>query len=143
MVSMRTNLTFPTTSRELSLITSGFFTARVTTMKNCLMRLWTHPCLNPFFTGKKKVLSSPDGFKLYGKLGIDFFSAFELLYREMKARLCLIRARPNLYMISDNPDVNLGIVEYSLYPCLFYLKDEYHKKRMDMLAYTPVEYNYL
>ena len=55
-----------------------------------------------------------------------------------KIRLRLNRARPNFYVISDNPNVSLGIVDWSLA-----LKDDYHKKRMDMLAYAPVEYNYL
>ena len=61
----------------------------------------------------------------------------------MKIRLRLIRARPNFYMISDNPNVTLGIVDCSLYTRRIALKDDYHKKRMDMLAYTPVEFNYL
>ena len=90
-----------------------------------------------------KMLSRPDGFMLYGKLGVDFFSTCELLYPNMKIRLRLFRARPNFYMISENPNVSLGIVDCSLYTCRNALKDDYHKKRMDMLAYTPVEFNYL
>ena len=46
-------------------------------------------------------------------------------------------------MISDNPNVSLGIVDCSLYTRRIALKDDYHKTRMDMLAYAPVEYNYL
>ena len=46
-------------------------------------------------------------------------------------------------MISDNPNVSLGIVDYSLYTRRIALKNDYHKKRMDMIAYTPVEFNYL
>ena len=61
----------------------------------------------------------------------------------MKIRLRLIRARPIFYMISDNPNVSLGNVGCSLYTRRVALKDYYHKKRMDMLAYVPVEYNYL
>ena len=79
---------------------------------------------------------------LYGKLGVDFFTTLELLYPNMKIRIRLIRARPNFYMISDNPNVSLGIVDCSLYSRRITLKDDYHKKRMDMLAYSPVEYNY-
>ena len=45
-------------------------------------------------------------------------------------------------MISDNPNVSLGIAGCSLYTRRIALKDEYHKKRMDMLAYTPVEFKY-
>ena len=61
----------------------------------------------------------------------------------MKVRLRLIRARPNFYKISDNPNVSLGIVDFSLYTRRIALKDDYHKKRMDKLAYTPVEFIYL
>ena len=80
---------------------------------------------------------------LYGKLGIDFFSTSELLYPNMKIRLRLIRARPNFHKISDDPNVSLGIVDYSLYTRRIPLKEDYHKKRMNMLAYAPVENNYL
>ena len=89
-----------------------------------------------------KMLSRPGGFMLYGKLGDDFFSTSELLYPSMKIRLQLIKARPIFYMISDNPNVSLGIVDCSLYTRCIALKHDYHKKRMDMLAYTPVEFNY-
>ena len=61
----------------------------------------------------------------------------------MKIRLRLIRARPNFYLISDNPIVSFGIVDCSLYTRRIAVKDDYHKKRMDMLAYSPVEYNCL
>ena len=46
-------------------------------------------------------------------------------------------------MISDNPNVNLGIVEKSLYTRCIALKDDYQKRRMDMLEYTPVKLKYL
>ena len=69
------------------------------------------PLFEPFFTRRMKMLSRPDGFMLYGKLGLNFSSTFELLYPNMKVRLRLIRARPNFYMISDNPNVSLGIVD--------------------------------
>ena len=101
------------------------------------------PLAEPFFTRRMKMPSRPDGLMLYGKLGVDFFSTSELLYPNMKIRLRLIRARPNFYIISDNPNVSLGIVDCSLYTRRIALKDDYHKKRKDMLAYTPVEFNYL
>ena len=101
------------------------------------------PWSEPFFTRRMKMLSRPDGFMLYGKLGVDFFSTSELLYPNMKIRLRLIRARPSFFMISDNPNVSLGIVDCSLYTRRIALKDDYHKKRTDMLAYTYVEFNYL
>ena len=46
-------------------------------------------------------------------------------------------------MISDNHNDSLGIVDISPYTRRFALKDDYHRKRMDMLAYTPLEINYL
>ena len=103
----------------------------------------SNPLPDPFFTRRMKLLSRPDVFMLYGKLGIVFFSTSELLYPNKKNRLRLIRARPHFYMTSDNPNVSLGIVDCSLYTRRIALKDDYHKKRMDMLAYAPVEYNYL
>ena len=101
------------------------------------------PLSEPFFTRRMKMLSRPDGFMLYGKLRVGFFSTSELLYPNMKIRLQLIRARPNFYMICDNPNVSLGFVDSSLYTRRIALKDDYHKKRMDMLAYTPSQFNYL
>ena len=103
----------------------------------------SNPLPDPFFTRRMKLLSRPDGFMLYGKLGMDFFSTSELLYANTKNRLRLIRARPNFNMISDNPKVRLGIVDCSLYTRRIALKDDYHKKRMDLLAYALVEYSYL
>ena len=55
----------------------------------------SNPLRYPFFTRRMKLLKRPDGFMLYGKLGIDFFSTSELLYPNMKIRLRLLRARPN------------------------------------------------
>ena len=101
------------------------------------------PLSEPFSTRRMKMLRRPDGFILYGKLGVDFFSTSEFLYPNMKIRLKLIRARAKFYMIGDNPNVSLGIVDCSLYTCRIALKDDYHGKRMGMLAYTLVEFNYL
>ena len=101
------------------------------------------PLSELFFKRIMKMLSRPDGFILYGKLGVDFFSTSELLYPNMKFTLRLIRARPDFYMISDNPNVSLGIVDCSLYTRRIALKDDYRKKKTGMLAYTPVEFNFL
>ena len=101
------------------------------------------PLSEPFFTRRMKMLSRPDDFVLYGKLAIDFFSTSDLLYPDTKNRLRLIRARPSFYMISGKANFSHGIVGCSLYTRRIALKDENHKKRMDMLAYLPVECNYL
>ena len=72
------------------------------------------PLSEPFFSRSMEMLSRPDGFLLYVNLGVEFFSASELLHPNMKTRLRLIRARPNFYIISDNSNVSLGIVDCSL-----------------------------
>ena len=100
------------------------------------------PLSDPFFSRRLKMLLRSDGFTLYGKLGVDFFTTSELLYPKMKVTIRLIRARPNFYMISDNPNVSVGIVDCSLYTRCIGLEEDYHKK-MDMLEYAPVEYNYM
>ena len=96
-----------------------------------------------FFTRRMKLYSRSDGFLMNVELGIDFLTTLELLYPNMKVRIRLIPARPNFYMISDNPIVSLGIVDCSLYTRRVMLKEEFHKKRMSQLAYAPVEYNYM
>ena len=100
------------------------------------------PLSKPFFTRRMKILSGPDGFMLYGKLCVDFFSTSVLLIPKMEIRLRLIRATSKIYMISDNPIVSLGIADCSFYTRCIVLKDDYHKKRMNMLAYHPVETNF-
>ena len=61
----------------------------------------------------------------------------------MKIRLRLIRARPNIYMISDNPNMSYRIVDCSLYTHHTAAKDDYYKKKMHMFAILLVEFNYL
>ena len=101
------------------------------------------PFSEPFLTRRMKMLSTLGGFELYGKLGFDFSSTSELIYPNMKIRLRLIRARPNFDMISDNPNISLGIVCCSFYNRRDALKDDYYKKPMYTLAYTTVESSYL
>ena len=87
------------------------------------------PLSELFFTRRMKMLSRPDGFMLYGKLGVEFFSTSEMLYPNMKIRLRLFRARPNFFMIRDNPIVSLGIVDCSVYTRRTALREDYHKKK--------------
>ena len=75
---------------------------------------------------------------LYGNLGVDFFSISDLLYPNLKNRLRLIRVWHNFYMIS----VSLGVDVCSLYTRRLALKDDCHKKQMDILAQTSVEFDY-
>ena len=94
------------------------------------------PFSEPFFTRRMKMLSRADGFMLYGKMGVDFFSTCELLYRNLKTRLRLMRARHKFHMIRDNPNVIHGIVYSSLYTSLIALKDEYHTKNGHACLYS-------
>ena len=91
------------------------------------------PWFEPFFTRKNKMFSRPDDLMLYGKLGVDFFSISELLYPNMKIRQRLIRARHNFYMISDNPNVSLEVVDCSFYTRRIALKDDYQKNEWTCL----------
>ena len=45
------------------------------------------PLSELFFTKRMEMLNRPDGFMLYGKLGVGFFSTSELLYPNMEIRL--------------------------------------------------------
>ena len=88
------------------------------------------PLSEHFVTRRMKMLSRPDGFMLYGKLGIDAFSTSELLYPSIQITLGLIRARPNFYMTSGIPNVSLGIIDCSFYARSIALKDDHHKKNI-------------
>ena len=134
MHCIRTNLTFPANLSELSLNTKYFLHCEAYDNEELLHEITEAPLTEPFFTRRMKMLSRPDGFMLYGKLGVGFFSTSELLFPNMKVRVQLIRARPNFCMISDNPNVILGIVDCSVYTRRIALKDDYHKKRWDMPA---------
>ena len=99
--------------------------------------------MTPFSQGESIKLSRPNGFSLYGKLGVEFFSTYDLLCLNMKISVQIIRARPNFHLITDNPIFSLGIVDCSLHTRRIAIKEDYHKKRMEMLAYTPVQFNSL
>ena len=83
----------------------------------------------PFLTRTMKSYNRPDGFILYDKLGINFLTTTELLYPNMKVRIRLIRTRPNFSMISENPNVSLGIVDCSKHTRRVLLKEDYHEKK--------------
>ena len=114
MDSMHTSLKLQTILSQPSLNTREYCIVKPMTM-NRILRIILTPYLIPFFRRRMKLLSRPDGLMLYGKLGSDLFSTSEVLYPNMKIRLRLIRARPIFYMINDNPNFSLGILDYSLY----------------------------
>ena len=67
------------------------------------------------FTDRANSLGSGIFFSLYSRLAIDLFTSENLLHPKTKVRIKLIRARPNFYMLSDNPNVSLKIVDCSLF----------------------------
>ena len=77
---------------------------------------------------KMEMLSNDDGFMIYGKLGVEFFSTSELLYPKKKVRIRLFNTKPNIYMISDNSNVSVGVLDWSFYTRRL-KDDDYHKKR--------------
>ena len=101
------------------------------------------PLSESFFTMTMKRLGVSDSFMLYGKLVFMHVSSSEILCPIKKNRLQLIKVRLNFYMISDNSRVSPGFVDCSLFNRRIVLKDDYHLKRMDTLAYISVEFNYL
>ena len=59
----------------------------------------------------------------------------------MNVKLRLIIARLFFYLISDNTNVSLEVVDCSLYTGRIAPKDDYHKKQMNVLACTSLEFN--
>ena len=86
------------------------------------------------------MLGRADGFMLTVKLGDDFFSTSELLYLKIKDRLCLIRARADFYMISDNRNFSLGLLTlHSLYCPQGWLSQQ---RNGHACLNVPVEFNF-
>ena len=112
---MGKSLTFPTTSRGPSLNTGEFCSGRVTIMKNFFKILWKRLCLKFYQQRRMKWLCIPDGSRLFGIVGVDFFSTSDLPNPNMSLRLRLIRARPNFNKVSDDPNISLETVKFSLY----------------------------
>ena len=69
----------------------------------------------PLFSRTLKLLGRPDGFMLYGKLGVDFVSTSELPNSNMEIRLELTLVRSKFQLNSHKPNVRLGIVDCSLH----------------------------
>ena len=140
---MSTNLQFPATPKERFPNTTRFCTTKCKTMDTYLMILCRHSCLIHFFTRRRTTLSRPDGFMLYGNFGVDLFSTSELLCPHMKLRVQLSRAEANLNIFREKIKVSFRIVVWSLYIRRVALSDDYQERRKDMLAYTPMGFNYL
>ena len=101
MDSMGTSLTIPTTSRKY-LWKQKSFALRWVRLRRSSWWNYGNAFVWTFSTKRMKMLSIPNGFMLYGKLGVVFFSTPEFLCENMKNRLGLIRAKPSFNVISTD-----------------------------------------
>ena len=85
----------------------------------------------------------PDGFILYGKLGIDLFTIWQMLYPHMKVRIRLYRATPSFYMKSKNPNVSFSRFHWNSSNLASDAQNRLSQKRVAQIAYAPVEYNHM
>ena len=67
------------------------------------------------FTDRANSLRSGITFSLYGRLAIDLLTCEKTLKQKTKNRNKVKRARPKFYMLSDNPNVSLKIVDCLLF----------------------------
>ena len=95
------------------------------------------------FTDRANCLGTEITFLLYGRLAIDLFTCKKLLLPNPKIRIKLIRARPSFYMLSDNPNVSLKIVDCSLFTRRFLVAVPNHQNLQWNLENKPAQYNYI
>ena len=95
------------------------------------------------FTDRANSLGTGITFSLYGRLAIDLFTCEKLLLPNTKVRIKLIRARPNFYMLSDNPNVSLKIVDCSLFTRRILVAEPNHQYLQWNLEREPAQYNYM
>ena len=67
------------------------------------------------FTDRADSLGTRITFSLYGRLAIDLFICEKFLQPIIKVRIKLIQARPNFYVLSDNPNVSMKFVDCLLF----------------------------
>ena len=95
------------------------------------------------FLYRDEVLLLKDGVTLYGKLAIDLLQCEKLLLPNTKIRLKLIRARPNFYMISYNPQVSLRVLDCSLFTRRVVVNEVYHQTIKCQLTHQPACYIFM
>ena len=82
-------------------------------------------------------------FSPYGRLAIDLFTCEKRLLPNTKVRIKLIRARPNFYMLSDNPIVSVKIIDCSLFTRRILLAEPNHQYLQWNLERGPAHCNYM
>ena len=137
-----TNLIFSDNFKGPSVDTREFCFAGGTTMKNLLIELWNHLRLNFFSQGEGNYLADPMA-SCYMVNWLMTSSPRLNSFIQIKKYVTIRQNQTRNFIISNNLNVSLGIGDGSLYTRCIDLKDDYHKKRMEMLAYSSVEFNYL
>ena len=95
------------------------------------------------FTDRANSLGTGISFSLYGRLSVDLFTCEKLLLPKTKVRIKLIRARPNFYILSDNPNVSLNIFDCSLFTKRILVAEPNHQDSQWNLEREPAHYNYM
>ena len=95
------------------------------------------------FTDRASSLATGIPFSLYGWFALDLFTCEKLLLPNTKVRIELIRARPSFYMLSDNPNVSLKIVDCSLFTRRILVAEPNHQYLQWDLEREPAQYNYM
>ena len=71
------------------------------------------------------------------------FTCEKLLLTNTKVRIKLFRARPNFYMLSDNPKSSLKIVDCLLFTRKILIAEPNHQYLQWNLEREPAQYNYM
>ena len=95
------------------------------------------------FTDRANFLGTGITFSLYGRLAIDLFTCEKLLLPNTKVRIKLVRARPNYYMLSDNPNVSPKIVDCLLFTRSILVAEPNHQYLQWNLERELAQYNYM
>ena len=93
---------------------------------------------NPFIDQEEERLLK-NGTTYYGKLLTDLFQCEKLLLPNTK----VIRARPNLYIISYNPHVSFKVLDCSLFTRRVDVNEVYHQTIKHQLTHQPACYNFI
>ena len=105
---------FPTTSKEPSLNTTGFCTARSITTKIFLTNLWNRLCLNFFSRGERKCLADPMASWFMVNWGLIFSSILKCCIQTQKLGYDWQEPELNFTWIATTPTLVLqSLIAYS------------------------------
>ena len=95
------------------------------------------------FTDRTNSLGSVITFSLYGRHANDLFTCKKMSLPKTKVRSKLIRARTNFYMLSDNPNGSLKIIDCLLFTRRILVAEPNHQYLQWNLEREPVQNNYM